>query len=174
MGIPDIDTENFPRARRDQTRAVLLETMTAEIRKPEKKKRKRHTGLIVLAGLVAAGTTAGAFYVASQSVPDQTIIRCFYSQDLNEPNSMGFAQLPSEDRGSAVERSAEQWYEGTLTENGINPAFGDPNSGFNPDDPNGPKYPIPELTACVYKGTAAVIPGGPDICQRLGIPKLEP
>lgn len=32
---------------------------------------------------------------------------------------------------------------------------------------------VPPLTACVVDNTVAVIPGGPEICARLGIPALE-
>lgn len=32
---------------------------------------------------------------------------------------------------------------------------------------------VPPLTACVVDNTVAVIPGGPEICARLGVPTLE-
>ena len=53
----------------------------------------------------------------------------------------------------------------------------------NMDQNGNPLYPgpdnlalghyVPFLTACVVDNTVAVIPGGPEICAKLGIPTLD-
>lgn len=70
----------------------------------------------------------------------------------------------------------------------VNPPYGPPDGrplpvGAGKDQNGKPLWPdpsikaighyIPLMTECVVDNTVAVIPGGPEICARLGIPTLE-
>jgi hypothetical protein len=105
-------------------------------------------------------------------VTDRSQARCYtvatYTSGKSFPgSSIGEASSGSE-RGrveDALEVCAAMWRAGILQP-------GAPRAIVHPGKP---QYPVPALVGCVLPGgAAAVFPGPPDTCQRLGLPGEAP
>jgi hypothetical protein len=131
----------------------------------------KRTTAIAAVVLIAAGATAGGVYIAGQAVADQTTIRCFPAPELEADDALSLAHPRNRPPAEAVEHCADQWRNGTLTRDGINPEALDPDSDFDPEDTT-ITFSVPELSACVYEDEVGVFPGSSRVCQRLGLKLL--
>lgn len=126
--------------------------------------------LVLLVG--AGGTALAVVLLQSKPVTDRSQARCYtvatYTSGKSFPgSSIGEASQGSE-RGrveNALEVCAAMWRAGILQP-------GAPRAVVNPGKP---QYPVPALVGCVLPGgAAAVFPGPPDTCQRVGLPGESP
>lgn len=171
MGSSNASDSGLPEHKRQPMKLELMRTML--IMKAENHRRRRFLKIGVATAVVLC-STAGAFYIATQSVTDRRSVQCLYSLDLDEQNTMYSAHLPEQgEEVDPVALCASHWRSGVLTPYGLNSELRDPNSSFDPNA-SSRSNGVPPLTACVRDGMVVVLPAGPGICAKLGIPALEP
>jgi AcrR family transcriptional regulator len=125
----------------DAVLATILDGRPTEARDDLRDRRRlRH---LVAAGLAVSAVTATAAWVVlhEEPVTNPLQVACHATADLGGDRT-GVAEA-----GDPVAACSAVWATGV----------------FGPG-------PVPELTACTTaSGTAAVFPGGPDVCARLGL-----
>lgn len=140
------------------------DTMLHDEQAARKTARRRRWGwaLSLSLPILTAGAAAYIFFQPNEGNRD---IRCYYEADLN-------AVRPLPDSEAALPPYV---------------VAGDMDTGAEPPDPLGlcadvweqgimnpnPATPVPELAACTVGNSAAVIPGRPEVCAKLGIPAFE-
>jgi len=159
-------------------RAVLM-AMVAGEQSVQKRHGGRRKALVMAIAAVSLGIgavgTAAALGVFSQEPPDRSTAFCYASADLSDANSnrVEFA-VSDESGGSGVGDAAAQGLEicSMYWKSGVLVVGSSPNLDVMPDpDADGT---APPLTACVIpSGQLAVFPGGPAVCEQLGLPNAE-
>lgn len=115
---------------------------------PDELRDRRRIRHLTVGGIVLAGVVATAAWVALHEAPvtNPLQIACHATAER------GVHRYVVADPGDPVAACAALWATGV---------FGD--------------VAVPELTACTNEsGTAAVFPGGPDVCARLGFAGVAP
>lgn len=170
----------LPRERRNAMRDMLLEEIQG--RRPWWRRSGR--GAAVGAGalaLVLAGGAASA-YVAFKTPSDTGSVYCYTVAGLDGGDSSRTRLARAEaGQGNAagegnvagaspinhpVSACADLWRQGVLSERP---------DGVNPDAVTaGGRHRVPRLVACTLdESVAAVFPGGPGTCERLGLPRAQ-
>ncbi len=124
--------------------------------------------------IVAGGLTAGAFALL-RPVSDQNSVHCFSRAEVDifgrypgasvalaAPNGGGPVSIED-----AIEMCSQVWRDGLLSP--TDPIVRPPGNGTKPYYNENHDSPVPDpLTVCVMgDGTAAVVPGGPEVCSVL-------
>src|SRR5690606_9211296 len=162
----------FPESRRADTRA-LLEAAARESLRPRRRRWLTRTGVAALAGLLLTSGGVATAYVAFRPAEHTSTVRCYTKVDDDQGKGFPGTTVSTEGDGSRgrtadanpVEACGDLWRQGVLRP-GADTASG----------PDGRTHRVPTLRACVLDdGTAAVYPSrAPDVCQRLGFPRLRP
>jgi hypothetical protein len=153
-------------ARRREAARLQLEQVVAR----SAQARHRSKSTVIAAGAAAIVLTAGAaaFAVAEfQPVSNKTQARCYTVADLAGGRYTTVAQADRPGSKAQVQDAlsvcAALFRQGFLT-------IGGP--GVNQRANGLPNHPVPRLTECTMRdGTAAVFPGGPATCAKLGLPR---
>ncbi len=152
----------LPARRRKAARLQLEEMVRLSAQAPRRRPPVAVAAAIVF---VLLGTGAGTFaVVAHQAVTDRHLARCFTVADESgfytsvavpgKPGSVGQVN-------NARFVCAALYREGTL-KLGAHRVIARPANG---------KYPVPRLVSCTWQdGTAAVFPGRPGTCEKIGLP----
>lgn len=161
----------FPASRRAQTRELLEAAAQQSLRPRRRRWLTRTTVALTVAALFTGGGVATA-YVALRPADQLTDIRCYTKVDPNQSEEFPGTTVTSRGVGSSgrtaaadpIEVCGDLWRQGVL-ELGAKTAGG----------PGSTRQRAPQLQACVLdEGTAAVYPSrDPDICKRLGLPRLK-
>jgi len=171
--IPSVFTES----RSASFRALLVDV--AESGSPQNRRFRlvQRAWTVVPAAIVVVGLSAGAFF-ATQDVTDQNSVACFARAEMDWrgvfPGTIATSLKGTTDGSDggtvpiadAVALCSDLWAQHAL--DASSPNGTPPGPGYN-DRTFSHAVPSP-LTVCVMKnGTAAVIPGGSDVCGQLGL-----
>ncbi len=165
------DQPDMTPARTDAIRRSLLSTIRDEPRARVNRIRKRFAiwggvGLLVVGG----ASVAGAVVLQASTVTNQNIVHCLRSAERGadgsyEESSASISATNGTDGRvhDAVALCSEMWRQGVLS-----PSF----DALKPTNPPGT---VPaDLRVCVMSdGSAAVVPGGPNVCAALGLAPLS-
>lgn len=167
-----IDNQRFPDARRIATREALL-TAIANDHNRNPGPRRRATTVFAIVGASLAVPAAAAAYYAFAPVEDTRMIQCLTEASLDgDAIYVGGATAEGDPGGAAqiddaVGACGEMWAQGVLR------------AGVHDAQPPAPDadLPVPTLEACVLgngdDAVVAVVPGGPEVCAELGLPRWE-
>lgn len=122
--------------------------------------------------LLFGGTATAISVLQPEPVRVHDTARCYseISSDFSESFPGGTIASPVSSNGDGGQVTAPVRACATLWEAGALPSR-------NPftDPPTSNHYPVPDLSGCVLPdGSAAVFPGPPDTCQKLGLPPALP
>ena len=177
--MTDIDRIPPARAMRRERRDALRDVLEAEVARTRRPWwRRSWQGLAVGGGavtLVLAGGVATA-YVAFKPASNKASVLCYSAASLKSDHVSGMrvavaqrmpAATSSSDSGTVaiddpVAACSQAWQDGLLTADGTHVV--QPNSAT--------AAKVPTLVACTLReGVAAVFPGDPLTCERLGLPQ---
>ncbi|MGH7427838.1 MAG: hypothetical protein ACREJ4_05720, partial [Candidatus Methylomirabilaceae bacterium] len=144
-------------------------------------KRIHRAWIIVPSAALALGMTGGTVALLQAQVTEKNHVLCFARAERNGSSFPGGTvtvlqgtkgiplqappAVPIED---AVAVCSDMWKQHALDASMPN---GSPGPGQ--EDPTF-SHPVPDpLTVCVWNGMAAVIPGGPAVCAKLGLAPAE-
>ena len=153
-------------------RPVLLHIQQRPARGPHHHRRKILFVSVTGCALLLGGTATAISVLRPEPVRVHDTARCYseISSDFGESFPGGTIASPSSSNGDGGQVTAPIQACATLWQAGALPSR-------NPftDPPTSNNYPVPELTGCVLPdGSAAVFPGPPDTCQKLGLPPALP
>lgn len=172
---------NFNEQRSAAIRRLLLDT--AERGTPENRRAKQihRAWIIIPSAALALGLTGGAVALLQAPVTEKSHVLCFARAErtgtsfaggtvtvLRETKGVPLQAPPVVPIDDAVAVCSDMWKQHALDASIPN---GSPGPGQ--EDPTF-SHPVPNpLTVCVWDGVAAVIPGGPAVCAKLGLAPLE-
>ncbi|MBC7673715.1 MAG: hypothetical protein H7247_14945 [Polaromonas sp.] len=177
MNTNDDNLPVFDEARSASMRAMLVDVAEIGSTQNRRFRAAQRAWTIVPAALLVAGLSAGTFF-ATQPVTDDYSVACFARAELDWrgafPGTTAVSLIGTTDGTdggaapitNAVAFCSDLWAQHVLdasSPNGTPPGPGYEDRTFS--------HPVPSpLTECVMKnGAAAVIPGGPDVCSRIGL-----
>jgi hypothetical protein len=160
LAVPPARTTTYSqRARQGQALAELISVG------PVRRRVSRTAFAVGTASLAVATMGAGAAYIAFAPATDHTVVHCYTAQGT-AAQDLGTDTNYQQD-ADAIAACTTLWRAGILQ-------LGKPQA--QPQQGPGPlpqDLPVPALVACTVHGEAAVFPGDPTTCQRLGLPVLE-
>ncbi|HEY8454234.1 MAG TPA: hypothetical protein VIL34_01455 [Actinopolymorphaceae bacterium] len=176
--MTDISRVPPPRAMARERRAALRRLLEEEVRKTYQPWWRRSWRSFTVGGgaltLVLASGAATA-YVAFKPAEDKASVLCYAAPDLDSDHLPGARVAVAQDMPAGAEDSesgtiaitdplatcSQAWRDGLIGPEGVR----------EPPEPTA-THQVPNLVACTLEeGVAAVFPGPPSTCERLGLPR---
>lgn len=170
MQPPHPDNRPLDPARKAAMRELIEHAVATERPRPSWFRAPVAAG--VGAAVVLAGGSAAAYVLTQRPVTETSLVHCFSRAELTadgEFPGVSVAAAHPDDRAvamdEAIDACTQVWRDGLL-----DPAAPIGASLPDPDQRRNSRPPSP-LTVCVMSdGSAAVIPGGPNVCAELDLP----
>ncbi|HEY7145210.1 MAG TPA: hypothetical protein VH637_13275 [Streptosporangiaceae bacterium] len=164
---PDGTPPALPAGKRAAARQQLEQIVSRSARR-RRWLRWRRPGLIGAASaVIVLGSTAAVMFAQDQPVTNKSGARCYTVASTTGPGHYTTAVAAGPAGRVSLEHAWQVcralWRQGFLSTGA---------SGIT-SPPAGPgNYPVPALVVCTMPdGTAAVFPGGPGTCAKLGLPR---
>jgi hypothetical protein len=157
----------LPARRREAARRQLEQLVGRSAKAPRIRRARPAVIAAGAAAAIALSTGAAAFAVARyEAVTDRSQARCYTVATTSDSHYVSVGE-PGRAGRTAQVRTAVGVCASLFRAGLLRPGA----KGIDPSAHGGAGHPVPRLVACTLSGgVAAVFPGGPGTCARLGLP----